>query len=92
MLKRKYTKMDRYAAQITAMREEGRTRKEIADELGLEFEQIKNWINRTNRKKQDLAQGITPKPQGRPKKRSEIEQLRMENQLLRDFLQFMGRM
>ena len=92
MTKRKYTKMDKYAAQITAMRNEGRTRQEIADELSLELEQVKNWINRNNRKERNLAQGITPKPKGRPRKQSEIEQLRMENKLLRDFLQFTGRM
>lgn len=92
MTKRKYTKMDKYAAQITAMRDEGRTRQEIADELSLELEQVKNWINRNNRKERNLARGITPKPKGRPRKQSEIEQLRMENKLLRDFLQFTGRM
>ena len=92
MTKRKYTKMDKYAAQITAMRDEGRTRQEIADELSLELEQVKNWINRNNRKERNLARGITPKPKGRPRKQSEIEQLRMENKLLRDFLQFTERM
>ena len=84
--------MDKYAAQIATMRDYGRTRREIADTLGLEFEQVKNWISRRNRNERNLAQGITPKPQGRPRKRSELEQLRMENKLLRDFLQFTGRM
>ena len=92
MSKRKYTKMDKYATRIAAMRDEGRTRQEIADELSLELEQVKNWINRNNRKERNLAQGITPKPKGRLRKQSEIEQLRMENKLLRDFLQFTGRM
>ena len=92
MSKRKYTKMDKYAAVIATMREEGQTRQEIADALGLEYDQIANWIKRNNRKKRNLAQGITPKPKGRPRKQSEIEQLRMENKLLRDFLQFTGRM
>ena len=64
----------------------------IADMLGLEFDQVKNWIKRNNRKERNLAQGITPKPKGRPRKQTEIEQLRMENKLLRDFLQFTGRM
>ena len=84
--------MDKYAAQIAAMRDEGRTRREIADTLSLEFDQVKSWIKRNNRKERNLAQGITPKPKGRPRKQSEIEQLRMENKLLRDFLQFTGRM
>ena len=84
--------MDKYAAEIAAMREEGRTRQEIADALRLDYEQVANWVKRNNRKKRNLAQGIAPKPKGRPKKQSEIEQLRMENKLLRDFLQFTGRM
>ena len=92
MQKRKYTKMDKYATQIVTMREKGQTRQEVADELGLDFEQVANWIKRNNQKKRKLAQGIIPKPQGRPKKQSEIEQLRTENKLLRDFLQFTGRM
>jgi len=92
MSKRKYTKMDKYAAVIATMREEGRTRQEIADILGLEYDQVANWIKRNNRKKRNLAQGIMPKPKGRPRKQSEIEQLRMENKLLRDFLQFTERM
>ena len=84
--------MDKYAAVIATMREEGRTRQEIADALGLEYDQVANWIKRNNRKKRNLAQGIMPKPKGRPRKQSEIEQLRMENKLLRDFLQFTERM
>lgn len=92
MSKRKYTKMDKYAAEITRMREDGRTRQEIADALGLDYDQVANWIKRNNRKKRNLAQGILPKPKGRPRMQSEIEQLRMENKLLRDFLQFTGRM
>ena len=92
MSKRKYTKMDKYAAVIATMREEGRTRQAIADTLGLEYNQVANWIKRNNRKKRNLAQGIMPKPKGRPRKQSEIEQLRMENKLLRDFLQFTERM
>ena len=92
MSKRKYTKMDKYATEIAAMRKDGRTRQEIADALGLDYDQVANWIKRNNRKKRNLAQGIMPKPKGRPRKQSEIEQLRMENKLLRDFLQFTGRM
>ena len=91
MSRRKYTKMEKYASQITAMREEGRTRQEIADALGLEYDQVANWVKRNNRKKRKLAHGIIPKPKGRPKDRSELEQLRMENKLLRDFLQLTER-
>ena len=97
MEKRKYTHVEEYEPVILQMREEGKTRREIAEHLGLTKEQIKNWINCYNRRQRRLAAGIIPKPKGRPRKRplsskeeyeKEIARLQMENQLLRDFLQF----
>ena len=96
MSKRKYTHIKAIEMQIVSMREAGMTRQEIADELGLEKEQIKNWVARYNRRKADLLQGLPARPKGRPRKRPltkeedyvrTIAQLRMENKLLRDFLQ-----
>ena len=95
MSKRKYTHIKAIEMQIVSMREAGMTRQEIADELGLEKEQIKNWVARYNRRKADLLQGLPARPKGRPRKRPltkeedyvrTIAQLRMENKLLRDFL------
>ena len=95
--------MDKYQGEGNRdqkMREEGRTRQEIADRLGLEKEQIKNWINRYNREQARLAAGLPPKRRARPRKSGcttieecqyEIRRLKMENQLLRDFLRFTGR-
>ena len=86
---------------IITMREAGKTRREIAEYFGLEKEQIKSWVNRYNQRQEKLAEGVTPKPKGRPRKdgqpphqneKSELERLRMENKLLRDFLQFEERM
>ena len=100
MGKRKYTHVEEYEPVILRMREEGQTRREIAEHLGLTKEQIKGWINRYNRKQRKLAAGILPKPKGRPRQRplsgeeeykKEIARLQMENQLLRDFLQFTER-
>ena len=100
MGKRDYTHVGEYEQVILQMREEGKTRCEIAEHLGLTKKQIKGWINRYNRKQRRLAAGIVPKPKGRPRKRplsskeeyeKEIARLQMENQLLRDFLQFTGR-
>lgn len=96
MSKRKYTHIKEIETQIIAMRKAGMTRQEIADELGLEKGQIKNWIARYNRRKAEALQGLLPKPKGRPRKRPlsstdeyerEISRLQMENKLLRDFLQ-----
>ena len=74
----------------------GMTRQEIADELGLEKEQIKNWVSRYSRREAGLLQGIPTKSKGRPRKKpltteedyaKTIARLQMENKLLRDFLQ-----
>ena len=101
MSKRKYTHIKGIEMQIVSMREAGMTRQEIADELGLEKEQIKNWVVRYNRRKADLLQGLPTRPKGRPHKRPltteedytrTIARLQMENKLLRDFLQFTERM
>ena len=43
MSKRKYIHIKAIEEQIISMCEAGMTRQEIADELGLEKEQIKNW-------------------------------------------------
>jgi predicted transcriptional regulator len=96
---------------IIAMREAGKSRREIADELGLTKEQIKNWVNRYNRKLKKQAEGIPTLPTGRPRKdyeltdenrvdyykrqlrlsESENKRLKMENELMRDFLSLTGR-
>ena len=100
MGKRSYTHVKELESIIISMRETGLTRQEIADELGLTKIQIKSWINRYNQRNKRLAVGIMPKPKGRPRKdgqppkqdlQKEIDRLRMENKLLRDFLQFTER-
>jgi uncharacterized protein (DUF433 family) len=53
-MKRKWTDMQILEPVILQMRQEGRTRQEIADALGLEKEQIKNWINRYNHRQERL--------------------------------------
>ena len=101
MSRKKYTNIKVLESQIIAMREAGMSRQEIADELGLEKIQIKNWVNRHNREKARLQQGLPHKPKVRPRKRPlasakdyerEIARLQMENKLLRDFLQSVERM
>lgn len=62
MSKRKYTHLQALEGEILTMREMGLTRQEIAERLGLSKVQIKNWINRYNRKQTKLAAGILPRP------------------------------
>ena len=101
MSKRNYTHIKTMEPQIISMREAGMTRQEIADELGLTKEQIKGWIKRYNRRSTILLQEREYKAKGRPRKdgqtpkqdiQKELERLRMENKLLRDFLQSVERM
>ena len=100
MSKRKWRNIKKLEPEMLRLREEGKTRQEIADLLGLEKVQVKNWRNRYNREQSRLAAGAPPKRRGRPatgkpknekEYQREIERLRMENKLLRDFLQFTGR-
>ena len=101
MSKRRYTRIKEYEAIIIAMRESGRTAREIADELGVERQQIKWWVSRYNKRQVLIEDGKMPKAKGRPRKdgqpprqdpQKELERLRMENKLLRDFLQSVERM
>ena len=101
MTKRKYTRIKEIEPMIIAMREAGKTRQEIAEYFGLEKRQIKDWVKRYNHRQAKLAAGIMQRPKGRPRKDGqsphqnetrELERLRMENKLLRDFLQFTERM
>ena len=100
MSKRKWVNIKILGPEINAMREAGKTRQEIADHFGLDKIQIKNWINRYNKEVKRVEAGIAPRPKGRPRKdgqpphqreKTELERLRMENKLLRDFLQLTGR-
>ena len=101
MRKRRYTKIKEYEAVIVSMREAGYTRREIADELGLELKQIEWWVSRYNKRQALTLKGSEPKAKGRPRKdgtpqkqdvQKELDRLRMENKLLRDFLQSAERM
>ena len=80
--------------------QEKRTR-EIGAHFGLRKAQVKGLVNRQNRNKQRLiANGYVPQPKGRPRKASiseeqkrnnELIELRMQVELLRNFLSEAGR-
>lgn len=100
MEKRKWTNMKLIEAGIIEMRKAGKTRQEIAGNFGLSKKQIENWVTRYNKEQAKLSKGILPKRRGRPRQdgqpphqdeASELKRLRMENQLLRDFVQFTER-
>jgi transposase len=99
-MKRQWTDIKAIEWRMLELRKAGKTRQEIADELSLEKLQIKNWINRYNKDIARIEAGLLPPKRGRPRKYEEssekekdyiIKRLRMENELLRDFLRAAGR-
>ncbi len=97
MGKRKWTDIKAIEAGIIEMRKAGKSRQEIADYFGLSKKQIVDWVTRYNREQARLAQGISPRRKGlhrkdgTPAQTSEaavLKRIRIENQLLRDFLLF----
>ena len=97
MSKRKYTNLRVLLPQIKEMIEEGKSHREIEEHFGLTGERpIHHLLKQENRREKKMAAGIIPKPKGRPRKdgqgpkqdmQKEVDRLRMENKLLRDFLQ-----
>ncbi len=83
---------------IKRLQAEGLSQKEIEDHLGLKGNRpVHQLLMREKRKEARISAGIMPRRQGRPRKDSEprdiiakqayeIQQLKMENELLRDFL------
>ena len=104
MSKRIYNRVQHLVPEIKELRSNGKTYREIAETLGLENKYVvKQALLREKRKVQKIEAGILPRPQGRPRKDAaprdvvaeqayEIARLKMENKLLRDFLQLSERM
>lgn len=91
-MKRNYTHVKVLENQILTMRAEGKTRKKIAQTLGLTKVQIKNWINRFNKKTEQIPKSRGRKPAVTIQEyKYENKRLKMENELLRDFLHLAGR-
>ncbi len=81
----------------------GKSQREIAEHFGFKDKMVvKGLLNRERRKERKTEAGIVVRPKGRPRKDAvprdlvreqeyEINRLKMENQLLRDFLRLTGR-
>ena len=103
MNKRNYTHIQELLPEIKAMLAEGKTQREVAEHYGFKDKYVvKQLLTRERRKLRKLEAGILLRPKGRPRKNAmprdivaeqayEIQRLRMENELLRDFLQSTGR-
>lgn len=97
---RNYTKVEQLAELVRTRHDQGETYGEIAASYGLEKKQIKKLMERQRRKERKIAAGYIPRPKGRPRKtaaseevnrNNEIVQLRMQVELLRNFLYEAGR-
>ena len=103
MSKRRYTHVQMLLPEIQQMIKGGKTQREIAEHFGLRDKYVvKQLLTRERRKEEKAKAGIQPRPKGRPRKYApardvvaeqqyEINRLKMENKLLRDFLQLTGR-
>ena len=103
MSREKYTHVQDLLPEIRAMEAAGKTKREIAEHFGLRDKYVvKQLLTRERRKEKKIIEGIIPRPKGRPRKNAqpidivsqqayEIDRLKMENKLLRDFLQLTGR-
>ena len=89
-MSRSYTHLKQYEAEILRMKGNGCSRKEIAERFGITPEQVHGFVKRHNKNLRNIEAGILPKKKGRPSKikslEDEVLRLKMENELLRDFL------
>ena len=95
--------MQELLPEVKTMLSEGRSQREIAEHLGLRDKNVvKDLLKRERRKERKIKAGLKLRPKGRPRKRAEavdivaeqayeIKRLKMENELLRDFLRFTER-
>ena len=99
-MSRSYVKMVCLAEEVFRRKAAGETNREIGEHFGLTKRQVEQLVNRQNRKQRLVEQGYVPRPKGRPRKdatnenvrqQNELAQLRMQVELLRNFLSEVGR-
>lgn len=99
-MSRSYVKMECLAEEVFRRKAAGETNREIGKYFGLTKEQVKQLATRQRRKQRLIERGYIPRPKGRPRKdvadekirqHNELAQLRMQVELLRNFLSEVGR-
>lgn len=97
---RRYTKVEQLVEVVKERLAQGETYTEIADSYGLRKMQLRKLMERQRQKERMVARGYIIRPKGRPRKEyeseeaklnNEIVQLRMQVELLRNFLCEVGR-
>lgn len=99
-MSRSYRKVECLAEEVFRRKAAGETNREIGEHFGLSKEQVKQLVTRQRRKQRLIEHGYIPRPKGRPRKAEETEEmrrnnelaeLRMQVELLRNFLCEAGR-
>ena len=99
-MRRTYTKVETLSGEVFRRKAAGETDREIAESYSLTLKQIKKLIIRQNNKAQRIADGYVPRAKGHPRKNpaneetqrsNELAELRMQVELLRNFLSEAGR-
>lgn len=72
---RKYRHIQEYEKEIMDLRRQGFWNREVCEKLGFELKQLKNFINRYNKKQKKIAAGIALKRKGRPPKNYDISEM-----------------
>lgn len=97
---RQYTKVEELSEVVFARKAAGETDRQIGESYGLSREQIHNLVMRQRRKSRLIAVGYIPRSKGRPRKTEESQQeklnnelvkLRMQVEVLQNFLSEAGR-
>lgn len=100
-MSRQYTHVQGLLPSVIAMKEKGYTYRQIADQIGMEKEQIEELCSRERRKQRKIEKSYIPQPKGRPRKTpatqeqlqsNRIVELEMKVELLQNFLSEYGRM
>lgn len=99
-MSKSYVKMECLAEEVFRRKAAGETNREIGEHFGLTKVQVKQLVTRQRRKQRLIESGYIPRSKGRPRKDSadesicqqnELVQLRMQVELLRNFLSEVGR-
>lgn len=78
---RSYEHISKYENEINEKRANGKTVREISEELGFSIKQIRNFITRYNQKQKRTEAGVALKVKGRPPKDYEITEDMKINEL-----------
>ena len=69
---REYRHIEMYEKEIIQLWEQGKTLREIGEQLGFTHKQVQEFKTRYNRKQKKIAAGIAIKKKGRPAKESVV--------------------